>query len=147
MKKPKKIVKKKVIKKTTKKVSIKLNIDKIVDYIIEGKTFREISKLTGIKLSTLHDNISKDEHFARVQSALAISADTYAEKGEEVLKKAKGNSVEIARARELSQYYRWKSAKRNPKKYSDKIDVTTDNKELPSSNIIFIPSNNHESTD
>jgi len=107
-----------------------LNINEIIEQIVDGQTFRQMAKTFNVPLSTLHDFISKTEHSARARAALELSAAQYADKGEEVLKKAKGNSVEISRARELAQHYRWMASKRNPHKFGDKIDMTTGGKAI-----------------
>lgn len=102
-----------------------LNIDDIITQIIDGKTFRQMAAQFSVPLSTLHDFIAKAEHSARARAALELSASQYANKAEEVLINAKGNSIEISRARELAQHYRWMAGKRNPKTYGDKIDMTS----------------------
>lgn len=103
-----------------------MNIDKVIEMIIDGKTFREIAEEFKVSLGKVHSFISKDEHSAPVRNALTISADSYSDMAEKVLKEAASNSSEMTRARELAQHYRWKAAKRNPRRYSEKLDVTTD---------------------
>ena len=98
-----------------------IDIEKLLDHISDGKTYREMATEFDVKLSTLSDFIAKPEHSARVKEALRLSADTYADKAEQVLIDAKGTKEEIMRARELSQYYKWKASKRSPKDYGDKI--------------------------
>ncbi|MEM1337274.1 MAG: hypothetical protein AAGF96_05965 [Bacteroidota bacterium] len=95
------------------------HIEEILSDLQDGKTFRAISKVYGVTLSTLHEFLNKPEHSARTQNALAISASAYADKGEEVLLNAKADRIEIQRARELAQHYRWMAGKRNPKKYGE----------------------------
>ena len=97
-----------------------IDIDLLLDYIHEGKTYRQIADLFEVKLSTLADFVAKPEHSARVREALNASADTYADKAEQVLIEAEPNKEEIMRAKELSQFYRWKAAKRSPNRYSDR---------------------------
>ncbi|MGE5052032.1 MAG: hypothetical protein ACM3KI_11060 [Bacillota bacterium] len=101
----------------------KLNIDIIIELIIEGSTFRQIAEQLNVKLSTLHDFTSKPEHSARVSQALEISAQTYEEKAEQILINAEASAYEMQRARELAQHYRWKAAKRSPKKYGERIST------------------------
>jgi transposase len=100
-------------------------IEEIISMLIEGKTYRQIADNLGVALSTLHDFTSRPEHSARAREALEYSSDTYADKAEQVLIEAERDMIEISRARELAQYYKWKASKRSPKKYGDKIDVTT----------------------
>jgi hypothetical protein len=107
-----------------------MNIDKIIEMIIAGDSFRVMARKLKVPLSTLHDFTRNDEHSARVRNALEISAQTYEEIAEETLLNADASPYEMQRARELAQHYRWKASKRSPKKYGDKIDMTTDNKPL-----------------
>lgn len=104
---------------------IKFDIDHVCELIIDGKTFREIAKVYDCSISTLHNFLVKPEHAVRTRDALELSAATYANKGEQVLIEAEAISVEIQRARELAQHYRWMAAKRSPKKYGEKVDVTS----------------------
>ena len=85
-----------------------MDIEQIIEDIIDGLTYRKISEKYNVPLSTLHDFLSKPEHSARAKLALETSAQTYDEKAEEVLIAAEGTTVEIQRARELSQLYKWR---------------------------------------
>lgn len=104
-----------------------ISIKKVIDLLIEGKSYRTIAELLKIPLSTLHYFTSMPEHSARVREALEYSASTFADKAEQVLTSLVFNSSPISfqRARELAHHYRWKASKRNPKKYGDRIDVTS----------------------
>ena len=106
-------------------------IDEIVEYLLEGYSFRQIAEILKVKLTTLHDFTHRSEHSARVREALEYSAQTFDDKAEEVLISAEGTKEELMRARELAQHYRWKAAKRNPRRFGDKVDVTTDGEKLP----------------
>lgn len=103
------------------------DIEDAIQMIIDGKTFREIAVEFGFTVGALHKYLNKSEHSARVAEALMISAASYADKAEEVLQDITkdSNTVEMARARELAQHYRWKASKRNPRSYGDKVDVTS----------------------
>lgn len=98
-------------------------IDDIIEMILEGMSYRKIAKKLGVALSTLHDYTSKSEHSARAREALQYSADTFDEKAEQALLEAKSSMTEVQRARELAQHYRWRSSKRDPKRYGDKLDI------------------------
>lgn len=117
-----------------------LSIDLIVEDILEGKTFRQIAEKYAVSLGKIHGFLHSDEHSARAREALEISSDTYADKAEQVLIDAPKDFVEIQRARELSQFYKWKASKRAPKKYGDKVDVTSDGKQLQSA-VVYLPDN------
>lgn len=113
-------------------------INQLIEMILEGKTYREMASLLGVPLSTLYTQVnSNDEHSARVREALQFSANTYADKAEDVLNDADSTKEEIMRARELAQHYRWKASKRAPKLYGDKLDVTTDGKEINQKPVII----------
>lgn len=115
----------------------RIDIELLIDMIIDGKTYRQMADIFGVKLSTLSDFVAKPEHSARVKEALKTSSDTYADKAEQVLIDAKSNLIEVQRAKELSQYYKWKASKRNPRDYGDKMDVTTDGEKITSFNVGF----------
>lgn len=102
-------------------------LDRIVELITEGKTYEQIAKELKVPKTTLMDFTAKPDHSARVREALEYSADSYADKAEQVLIDAKGTLVEIQRAKELAQHYRWKSSKRSPKRYGDRIEVEAPN--------------------
>jgi len=116
-----------------------MDIDVIIDLIIEGFSYRKIAEKMQVPLSTLHAFVSLPEHSARANNALQISAQTFDDKAEQVLIEAPADKNELQRARELAQHYRWKAAKRNPKKYGDKVDVTTDGQPInePRMNIVI----------
>lgn len=109
-----------------------MDIDECIDLIIEGKTFREIASYYKVSVSAIHKHFSKSEHSARVHEALSISASSYADKADEVLSAITkdSNPVEMARARELAQHYRWKASKRNPRAFGDKVDITTQGEKI-----------------
>lgn len=99
------------------------DFEPIIDEIIDGKTFREMASKRGVSISMLQKYLALEKHSARTREALLISSNSYADLGEEALKNAKGTIVEIQRARELAQHYRWKASKRAPKIYGDKMEV------------------------
>lgn len=96
------------------------SIDTIIEMIIDGKTYRQIAKHFEVGLGTLHTFLTYTEHSARAREALIISANSYADKAEEILQEAEGTKEELMRARELAQHYRWKASKRNGIVYGDK---------------------------
>lgn len=108
----------------------KLNIDVLCDMIIDGKTFRDMAAHYDCSISIIHRYLIKGEHSARAKEALEISANQYANKGEEALIVAKSSLTEIQRARELAQHYRWMASKRSPKVYGDSLKLQGD-KENP----------------
>ncbi len=113
----------------SKKQVNNIDFDQVVELIIEGMTYRDMANVFKVKLSTLSDFIARPEHSARAREALNASADIFADKSEQVLHDAEWDpqkfDYDLKKARELSQHYRWKAAKRNPSKYSEKqqLDV------------------------
>ena len=111
-----------------KQTSIGKITDDVWELLIEGKTYRYIAEHFGVKLSTLADFLAKPEHSARRRECLIISADIFADLAEEAFKSIsdEAQNGEIMRQRELGQFYKWKSAKRNPRIYSDKAELDPD---------------------
>ena len=125
--------KKERVLEISNKVSVlnQLDFDAIVDDIADGKTFREIAEENQTPLSNLYRFIhSTAERSARVRIAQKISADSFADMAEDVLKKAR-DFMELGKARELAQHYRWKASKRDPQRYGDKVDITTGGEKIP----------------
>jgi hypothetical protein len=115
-----------------------LNIDNVCSDIIDGLTYTAIAKKYGTTISNVHEFINKSENSARAIQARQISADSYSDKAELVLKEAESDKNEIQRARELAQHYRWLAGKRNPKVFGDKLDVTSAGEQLPTAiNIVL----------
>lgn len=104
-----------------------IDIEKACELLLEGKTYREIGEHFDVSISMLHRFFSIEEHSARVREALSISADSYADMAERVLIEANWDSemgdFDLKKARELSQFYKWKAAKRNPRRYAEKVDI------------------------
>lgn len=109
-----------------------ISLDDIIEKLVDGSTYRKIAEHVGVPLSTLFDFIHETpERSARVRVALETSAATYADKAEQVLIDADSDGIEMQRARELAQHYRWHASKRNPRQFGDKVDVTTGGEKLP----------------
>jgi transposase len=114
-------------------MSASIDIEEALDLILEGYTYRQMAERFGLKsVSQMHRFLNKEEHSARVKTARQQSADIYAEKAEEVLKEIKSDAtqVDMARARELAQHYRWTAKMKEPRVYGDKVDVTTDGEKI-----------------
>lgn len=119
-------------KKPTSQEKLSEGFETIISMLIDGATYRMIAEKFKVPLSTLHNFLSSDEHSARTQTALEISSSSFADKAEEHLKsiKSKATNADVSRERELAHHYRWKASKRNPKKYGDKVDLTSDHKPI-----------------
>lgn len=117
-------------------------LDEIIEMIVEGKTFREIGAFYNVSINTVHYFLTLEENAAKATAALEVSAATYADKAEQVLWECEGTKEEIMRARELAQHYRWKASKRSPKKYGDKVDVTSAGEKIQSIQVEVVRSHN-----
>lgn len=115
--------------KNKQELILKLNIDEIERMIIDGYTHREMARHFGVHLYDLSQFLADERHSARARAAHIASADMYAEKAEQVLIEAtwkkQGQDFDLKKARELAQHYRWMAAKRNPRKYSEKIEQSS----------------------
>jgi len=111
-----------------------------INALLEGDTYQKIADHLNVPISTLHSNLARPEYSARAREALVISADVFADKAEKVLIEANWDremgDFDLKKARELSQYYKWKASKRNPKSFGDKVDVTTDGDKIQSFPVI-----------
>ena len=104
-------------------------LDEIIELIIDGHTYRTIAAHCRVSLSTLHAYLNLPEHSARAREALNFSASTYADKAEQVIidvdEQSETGPLSFQKVRELAHHYRWKAAKRAPKEYGEKLDVTS----------------------
>lgn len=124
----------------SKEIQDKLNSNSelIFTLLEQAESYRDIAARLQLKsTSALSRWLSKSEHSARADMALKLSAEIYTDKAEEVLKEIEPDSSPIAfqRARELAQFYKWKSGKRNPGKYGDRVDIS--HEIVPGSEIII----------
>ena len=100
------------------------HIDEIWDMLISGATFTKISSDFGVSIGALHNFVYQDEYSARTREIISESAEVYTDKAEDVLINAPSDLVEMMRAKELSQFYRWKASKRNPRAFGNNTDNT-----------------------
>jgi hypothetical protein len=99
-----------------------IDIDKVCDMILAGDTWEKMAAHFKLPLTTLYDAVHRNpENSARARDARTKSADMIADKAERVLQTAANDPIEMQRARELAQHYRWAAKVRNPKDYGDKI--------------------------
>ena len=102
----------------------------IEEQLISGKSYRQICKDFNISLMGLSRWLSDPLRIARTRTATKISADYYADMSIQVLKNAPADKIEIMRAKELSQAYRWMARVRDVSKYGEKLDVTSDGQQV-----------------
>lgn len=97
----------------------------ICEAIVLGDSLRTISSREGMPvISTIFKWIGEHPKFSN-QYAIAkeAQADTLADDMEDI---ARDNKIEVKRARLIIDTRKWTASKLKPKKYGDKIDVTTD---------------------
>lgn len=101
-----------------------LGIDAIVEMILDGHSLRTIAKAADASVGRLVAWIAaEDERSKRIQFARQLAADIYADKAQDALEDAKGTKIEIARARELAQHFRWKASMSNPRRFGTKVEL------------------------
>ena len=105
-----------------------VDIEEAISLLKEGYTNKKIASHFNVtSVSAVSDLLSNGDHSARVREARIESAHLIAEKAEKVLESIEkdSTSAEVARARELAQFYKWWAKVRMPKTYGDKVDVTS----------------------
>lgn len=114
-------------------------LDEILDLFADGDAFRVVAKKMNVSTRTLHKFLNKPENYEVYKSVLQESSDSYASLAEEVLVNSVADKIEIQRARELAHHYRWMAAKRNPKRYGDKLDIdhTSGGEKIEPTRIVF----------
>lgn len=98
-------------------------LDEILDLFADGETFRGVARIVGVSTRTLNKFLTRKDNVEQYYAVLQESSDSYASMAEEALRNSPADKIEIQRARELAHHYRWMAAKRNPKRYGDKLDV------------------------
>lgn len=105
-----------------------VGIEEIGERLAGGKTLTKIASELEVSTGALFNWIEANpERSARVRACRALSARIWDDKATEVIEAA-SEPFELAKAKELSHHYRWRSSKIAPKEYGDKLDVTHDGK-------------------
>lgn len=106
-----------------------IGIDAVCDLILEGASRASIARKFGMSQATFINWLAADpERSARAREAMVESSELWNERAETVLIEA-DESVPgaIAKAKELSQLYRWRAKCYAPKRFGDKVAVGGDN--------------------
>lgn len=122
-------------------------LDEILDLFADGDAFRVVAKKMKVSTRTLNKFLSLPENHAHYKGVLQESSDSYASMAEEVLMNSPSDKIEIQRARELAQHYRWMASKRNPRKYGERLDLTSDGEKITAPPTISINIINPEDED
>lgn len=101
-------------------------IDKIINLVLEGKSIAGICKMEGMPdKSTVFRWMMDDDDFAtKCARAKEIGAHAIAEETIAIADNAM-DRTEVEKARVQVQARQWYASKLNPKKYGDKLDVTS----------------------
>lgn len=110
--------------KFTKKLA-----DQICARIAEGESVRSICRDAAMpNASTVHAWVLDDEAFSKQYArAKEIGVEIEADEIEEIAR----TEQDVQRAKLIIDVKKWNMSKKFPKKFGDKLDVTTDGKELP----------------
>lgn len=102
---------------------------KICERLMNGESLASITRDEGMPVrSTVHLWLANDKAFSdRYEVARQIQADTYADEMEDIAR----TEEDVQRARLIIDTRKWVASKLKPKKYGDKMDVTSDGKALP----------------
>lgn len=110
--------------------------DKICKLIIDGMSLREIVKKDGMpNRSTVHDWLSKNTLFA---DQYARACQLRQEHKFEIIEYIADKEEDVQRARLKIDVVKWQLSKEAPKKYGDKVDLTTDGEKLQPILVKFI---------
>ena len=100
------------------------DLDVIIEWVLDGRSDGEICRALGITRSAWYDRLSRrPDASARIKEAKEKSAHAYAERALQVLVEAPATPVELVRAREIAQHYRWLSKVLLPRTYGDRQQV------------------------
>lgn len=110
--------------------------DKICRLIIDGKSIRDIVKRDDMpNRSTIHDWLAKNTLFA---DQYATACQLRQEHKFEVIEHIADTEPDVQRARLKIDVVKWQLSKEAPKKYGDKLDVTSEGEKLQPILVKFI---------
>lgn len=102
----------------------KFGADSVCEMILNGKAYKDIAESVGVAVgSVLAWLEANPERSARAREARRIMAAYWDQQAEYEIRNAPDTTEGIAKARELAQHFRWRSAKVDPLGYGDRIDL------------------------
>ncbi len=102
-------------------------IEDICDRIINGERISAIAEAYGCHRATLNRWLAADPERKRQYDLARIeSADAYADEADRIISEAK-NKHQLGVARERAHHFRWLAAKRDPRRYGDKVELSGPN--------------------
>lgn len=126
------------------------DIDEICELIVAGNSITAIAKGLGVPHSHLLMWIERDQdRSVRAREARRVTAQLWDEQATALIAKA-GNSLDLAKAKEIAHHYRWRASKISPKIYGDKVtqELTGANGgpiQTQSSVTVYMPENARDS--
>lgn len=112
----------------------KAHIPAVLAAIAEGASLRTACKDLGFKAPTFLDWVKADKNLAEQYAhARELQAEHYAEQIIEIA----DTTLDPVKGRLQVDARKWIASKLLPKKYGDKLDLTTDGKALPAPQIIM----------
>jgi hypothetical protein len=114
---------------------------KIIDELSKGKSLKKILEEDDKLPSRRYvyewlnpENDRFDQEFSNNYTrAREDSADLDAEKMEQLVDDIRNGKIDSREAKVIMDIYKWTAGKKKPKKYGDKIDVTSDGSKIESS--------------
>lgn len=106
-------------------------LDKILDLMENGESERAACKAVGISRSTFRSAVLREkmaDHYARALEGLALDQ---IEKLEESIDDMRNGLLDYQIARVEIDARKWFASKFLPRRFGDKIDMTTNGKDLP----------------
>lgn len=105
----------------------------ICEGIVEGKSLRIILSQEGMpSIATVFRWLDENEWFRdNYTRAKDNQADTNAEDIQELVADVRSGKIDPQSARVAGDLLKWSSSKLKPKKYGDKLDLTSDGKQMP----------------
>lgn len=118
------------------KYTIELS-ETICERISNGESLKKITDDEHMPTrSTVHKWLAEDKEFSdRYAHSRDLQADVFADEMDDI---ARDEKIDVNRARLIIDTRKWTASKLKPKKYGDKVDVTTDGKALPTP-IVTLP--------
>lgn len=120
--------------------SDKLDHDAIAEAALarleEGESVREIANALGVSKGTVFNALEGEPYRERHARAHARSAEYWAEVATEAVEAATPKTWSVQRLR--FDNARWQAAMRNPRRWGDKVDVTTGGEKL-SPGVVVVP--------
>jgi hypothetical protein len=117
----------------------------ICEGIVEGKSLRKILSDDGMpSIATVFRWLDENEWFRdNYMRAKDNQADTNAEDIQELVADVRSGKIDPQSARVAGDLLKWSSSKLKPKKYGDKLDLTSDGKQMPAPiiSIAAVPQN------